>query len=55
MMTYYVHYWMDDEEAVVTAEELATVTEEARLAGQYLALESMTATEMHFTIYDLED
>lgn len=54
-MTYYVRYWMDDEEAIVTVEELATVTEDAHLAGQYLELEEATATEMHFTIYDLED
>lgn len=54
-MTYYVRYWMDDEEAIVTVEELATVTEDARLAGQYLALDEITATEMHFTIYELED
>lgn len=53
-MTYHVRYWMDDEEAIVTAEELATVTEDARLAGQYLALDEITATEMHFTIYELE-
>jgi hypothetical protein len=45
---------MDDEEAIVTAAELAVVTEDARLAGQYLALEEMTATEMHFIIYELE-
>ena len=54
-MTYYVRYWMDDEETIVTVEELATATEDARLAGQYLALEEVVATEMHFTIYDLED
>jgi hypothetical protein len=46
---------MDDEEAVVTTEELATVTEDARLAGQYLTLDEITATEMHFIIYELED
>ena len=54
MMTYYVRYWMDDEEAVVTTEELAAVLEDARFAGQYLALAEVTATEMHFTIYELE-
>jgi hypothetical protein len=54
MMTYYVRYWMDDEETALTTEELATATEDARLAGQYLALESVTATEMHFTIYEIE-
>lgn len=53
-MTYYVRYWMDDEEAIVTAEELATVTEDARLDGQYLTLDEITATEMHFTIYEIE-
>ena len=53
-MTYYVRYWMDDEEAMVTAEELASVTEDARLARQYLALEEVTATEMHFIIFELE-
>jgi hypothetical protein len=45
---------MDDEETVVTAEELTAVTEDARLAGQYLALDEITATEMHFIIYELE-
>ena len=54
-MTYYVRYWMDDEETAVTVEELATVTEDARFAGQYLTLEEVTATEMHFIIYELED
>jgi hypothetical protein len=54
-MTYYVRYWMDDEETAVTVEELATTAEEARRARRYLALEEITATEMHFTIYELED
>lgn len=54
MMIYYVRYWMDDEEAVVTAEDLATVTEVARLEGQYLALDEITATEMHFTVYEIK-
>jgi hypothetical protein len=54
-MTYYVRYWMDDEETAVTVEELVTVTEDAHFAGQYLTLEEVTATEMHFIIYELED
>ena len=54
-MTYYVRYWIEDEETVVTAEELATALETATAQHQYLELTEITATEMHFTIFEIEE
>lgn len=54
-MTYFVSYWMDETETTVTAEELAALLTEAQQAGRELVLTSMTATEMHFTEFEIED
>jgi hypothetical protein len=53
-MTYYVTYWMDDTATVVTAEGLAERLATATARGCELVLTTATATEMHFTEYEIE-
>lgn len=54
-MTYFVSYWMEETEVEVTAAELQERLTQAREQGCELVLTEVTATEMHFTEFDIED
>lgn len=54
-MMYFVKYWMDDEETIATAEELAKFHAQAQANRWEVILTTITPTEMHFTAYDMEE
>jgi len=53
-MTYFVSYWMEETETEVTVTELQERFEQAREQGHELVLTEVTATEMHFTEFEIE-
>lgn len=53
-MKYFVKYWMDDEEVIVTAEGLAEFYAQAQACRWEVVLTTITPTEMHFTAYEME-